>query len=67
MAVGGCPAWKDGAMAERDIEKVGYSLTIGEKYHNIPDIEGFSHGRAITPISAYTPEWGIFLQECTIR
>ncbi len=21
VAVGGCPAWKDGAMAERDIEK----------------------------------------------
>ena len=30
-------------MAERDIEKVGYSLTIEEKYHNTLDIEGFSH------------------------
>ena len=30
-------------MAERDIEKVGYSLTIEGKYHNTLDIEGFSH------------------------
>ena len=30
-------------MAERDIEKDGYSLTIEEKYHNTLDIEGFSH------------------------
>ena len=30
-------------MAERDIEKVGYSLTIEEKYHNTLDIAGFSH------------------------
>lgn len=30
-------------MAERDIEKVGYNLTIEEKYHNTLDIEGFSH------------------------
>ena len=30
-------------MAEFDIEKVGYSLTIDGKYHNTLDIEGFSH------------------------
>ena len=30
-------------MVERDVEKVGYSLTIEEKYHNTLDIEGFSH------------------------
>ena len=30
-------------MAERDIEKVGYNLTIEGKYHNTLDIEGFSH------------------------
>ena len=30
-------------MAERDIEKVGYSLTIDEKYHNTLDLEGFSY------------------------
>ena len=30
-------------MAEFDIEKVGYSLTIEGKYHNTLDIEGFSH------------------------
>lgn len=30
-------------MAEFDIEKVGYSLTIGGKYYNTLDIEGFSH------------------------
>lgn len=30
-------------MAEPDIEKVGYSLKIEEKYHNSLDIEGFSH------------------------
>ena len=30
-------------MAELDIEKVGYGLTIEGKYHNTLDIEGFSH------------------------
>lgn len=30
-------------MAERDNEKIGYTLTIDEKYHNTLDIEGFSH------------------------
>ena len=30
-------------MAEFDNEKVGYSLTIDDKYHNTLDIEGFSH------------------------
>ena len=30
-------------MAELDIEKDGYSLTIEGKYHNTLDIEGFSH------------------------
>ena len=30
-------------MAESDIEKIGYNLSIGEKYHNTLDIEGFSH------------------------
>ena len=30
-------------MAQFDIEKVRYDLTINEKYHNTLDIEGFSH------------------------
>ena len=30
-------------MAERDIKKIEYSLTIEGKYHNALDIEGFSY------------------------
>ncbi len=30
-------------MVELDSSKIGYSLTIDEKYHNMLDIEGFSH------------------------
>ncbi len=30
-------------MAESDIEKIGYNLSIGGNYHNTLDIEGFSH------------------------
>ncbi len=30
-------------MAESDPEKVGYSLTIDGKYHNMLDLEGFFH------------------------
>ena len=48
MAVGGCPAWKDGAMVERDPEKV--SLTVEEKYYNTLDIEGFFPGISISII-----------------